>query len=85
MACDASFVRAHGASHRCQVCVVKSRRSPPACIPRYGRRERNHRPYCSTLFRYDPGLDPHAARPTECALQDSGISSQASGAPGSAS
>jgi hypothetical protein len=42
-------------------------------------------PYCSALFRYNPGLDPHAARPAECALQDSGISSQASGAPGSAS
>jgi uncharacterized Zn-finger protein len=25
-------------------------------------------PYCSTLFRYDPTLDPHAARPPECAL-----------------
>jgi uncharacterized Zn-finger protein len=25
-------------------------------------------PYCSTLFRCDPGLDPHAARPAECAL-----------------
>jgi uncharacterized Zn-finger protein len=25
-------------------------------------------PYCSTLFRYDPGLDRHAARPPECAL-----------------
>jgi uncharacterized Zn-finger protein len=24
-------------------------------------------PYCSTLFRYDPSLDPHAARPAECA------------------
>jgi uncharacterized Zn-finger protein len=27
-------------------------------------------PYCSTLFRYDPTLDPHAARPVECALAD---------------
>ena len=27
-------------------------------------------PYCSTLFRYDPTLDPHAARPAECALTD---------------
>ena len=27
-------------------------------------------PYCSTLFRYDPTLDPHAARPPECALTD---------------
>jgi uncharacterized Zn-finger protein len=25
-------------------------------------------PYCSTLFRLDPSLDPHAARPAECAL-----------------
>jgi uncharacterized Zn-finger protein len=27
-------------------------------------------PYCSTLYRYDPALDPHAARPAECALAD---------------
>jgi uncharacterized Zn-finger protein len=27
-------------------------------------------PYCSTLFRVDPGLDPHAARPPECALTE---------------
>jgi uncharacterized Zn-finger protein len=27
-------------------------------------------PYCSTLYRYDPGLDPHAARPQECALTE---------------
>jgi uncharacterized Zn-finger protein len=27
-------------------------------------------PYCSTLFRHDPGLDPHAARPAECALPE---------------
>jgi uncharacterized Zn-finger protein len=27
-------------------------------------------PYCSTLFRYDPSLDPHAARPAECALPE---------------
>ncbi len=27
-------------------------------------------PYCSTLFRHDPALDPHAARPAECALAD---------------
>jgi len=27
-------------------------------------------PYCSTLFRLDPTLDPHAARPAECALAD---------------
>jgi uncharacterized Zn-finger protein len=24
-------------------------------------------PYCSTLYRLDPSLDPHAARPAECA------------------
>jgi uncharacterized Zn-finger protein len=28
-------------------------------------------PYCSTLFRHDPALDPHAARPAECALPES--------------
>ena len=27
-------------------------------------------PYCSTLFRLDPALAPHAARPAECALPD---------------
>jgi uncharacterized Zn-finger protein len=27
-------------------------------------------PYCSTLYRHDPALDPHAARPQECALPD---------------
>jgi uncharacterized Zn-finger protein len=27
-------------------------------------------PYCSTLYRHDPGLDPHAARPAECALAE---------------
>ena len=27
-------------------------------------------PYCSTLFRYDPQLEPNAARPGECALAD---------------
>jgi uncharacterized Zn-finger protein len=27
-------------------------------------------PYCSTLFRHDPALDPHAATPPECALSD---------------
>ena len=26
-------------------------------------------PYCSTLYRFDAKLDPHAARPAECALQ----------------
>jgi uncharacterized Zn-finger protein len=25
-------------------------------------------PYCSTLYRFNPKLDPHAARPAECAL-----------------
>jgi hypothetical protein len=25
-------------------------------------------PYCSTLYRFDASLDPHAARPPECAL-----------------
>ena len=25
-------------------------------------------PYCSTLYRHDAGLDPHAARPPACAL-----------------
>jgi uncharacterized Zn-finger protein len=30
-------------------------------------------PYCSTLFRYDPGLDPHAARPPECALTEPAV------------
>jgi uncharacterized Zn-finger protein len=27
-------------------------------------------PYCSTLYRHDPNLDQHAARPAECALAD---------------
>jgi uncharacterized Zn-finger protein len=26
--------------------------------------------YCSTLYRLDPTLDPHAARPAECALRE---------------
>jgi uncharacterized Zn-finger protein len=26
--------------------------------------------YCSTLYRHDPTLDPHAARPPECALHE---------------
>jgi uncharacterized Zn-finger protein len=26
--------------------------------------------YCSTLYRFDPTLAPHAARPPECALPD---------------
>ncbi len=25
-------------------------------------------PYCSTLYCYNSSLDPHAARPSECAL-----------------
>jgi uncharacterized Zn-finger protein len=27
-------------------------------------------PYCSTLFRHEPGLGPRDARPAECALAD---------------
>jgi len=27
-------------------------------------------PYCSTLYRHDATLDPHSARPAECALVD---------------
>src|SRR5207244_4406134 len=27
-------------------------------------------PYCSTLYRHDPALDPHSARPPECALKE---------------
>jgi uncharacterized Zn-finger protein len=27
-------------------------------------------PYCSTLYRYDPDLDPFEAKPPECALRD---------------
>ena len=27
-------------------------------------------PSCSTLFRHDPSLAPHAARPVECALEE---------------
>jgi uncharacterized Zn-finger protein len=26
--------------------------------------------YCSTLYRLDPALDPHAARPEECAWRE---------------
>ena len=26
--------------------------------------------YCSTLYRHDPKLDPHAARPPACALTE---------------
>ena len=28
-------------------------------------------PYCSTLFRFEASLPPHAARPAECALTES--------------
>ena len=28
-------------------------------------------PYCSTLYRLDPALDPHAARPPQCAIPHS--------------
>jgi uncharacterized Zn-finger protein len=28
-------------------------------------------PYCSTLYRFKSTLDPHAARPAECAWADS--------------
>src|SRR3954464_12527335 len=27
-------------------------------------------PYCSTLYRHDSSLDPHAARPEACALTE---------------
>lgn len=27
-------------------------------------------PYCSTLFRFNPRLNPHAALPAECALKE---------------
>jgi uncharacterized Zn-finger protein len=30
-------------------------------------------PYCSTLFRYMADLDPHSARPPECALTEAAI------------
>ena len=30
-------------------------------------------PYCSTLYRVDPALDSHAARPPECALTDTAV------------
>ena len=26
-------------------------------------------PYCATLYRHDPALDPRAARPAECAFE----------------
>jgi len=28
-------------------------------------------PYCSTLYRHNPSLDPHSALPPECALAES--------------
>jgi uncharacterized Zn-finger protein len=35
--------------------------------------------YCSTLFRFDPKLGPHDARPPECALHDAaGVTAPAS-------
>ena len=56
---------------RCRVCVGEK---PPFDHPHVfldmGDANEIIRPYCSTLFRYDPGLDPHAARPAECALRD---------------
>jgi len=30
-------------------------------------------PYCSTLYRHDPKLDPHQARPAECALNSPAV------------
>jgi uncharacterized Zn-finger protein len=30
-------------------------------------------PYCSTLYRFDPTLDPHAARPPEAVLPDKAL------------
>jgi uncharacterized Zn-finger protein len=30
-------------------------------------------PYCSMLYRHDPKLDPHAARPAACALAENAI------------
>jgi uncharacterized Zn-finger protein len=27
-------------------------------------------PYCSTLYRHDPSLDPHDALPADCALTE---------------
>ena len=27
-------------------------------------------PYCSTLYRFDPKLPPHAARPAECVFPE---------------
>jgi hypothetical protein len=29
-------------------------------------------PYCSTLYRHAPALDPRAARPAECAYEPAG-------------
>jgi uncharacterized Zn-finger protein len=30
-------------------------------------------PYCSTLYRFDATLDPHSARPPECALTEPAV------------
>ena len=30
--------------------------------------------YCSTLYRHNPALDPHAARPEECAWREAAAS-----------
>jgi uncharacterized Zn-finger protein len=30
-------------------------------------------PYCSTLYRHDPALNPHQARPAECALNSPAV------------
>lgn len=30
-------------------------------------------PYCSTLYRHDPSLNAHEARPAECALHESAV------------
>jgi len=30
-------------------------------------------PYCSTLYRYDAKLEPHAARPAACALAEGAV------------
>ena len=34
-------------------------------------------PYCSTLYKYDPKLDPHQARPEGCALPEESLANQA--------
>jgi uncharacterized Zn-finger protein len=30
-------------------------------------------PYCSTLYRHDAALDPHAARPQACVLPEASV------------